>query len=99
MAIIRFGDLYNVAVRDGCAATSGCGAAESCRTPEILGTAAAAGEGTASAFFAGEDTGLTERKSAQAQIHVIAIRKIAGDDIGPTARKLAHARHPSDRDP
>jgi hypothetical protein len=62
-------------VRQRSAATAGRGSAESCRRPEILGRATAAGEGTASAFFAGEDTGLTGRKPVQAQIHLIAIRK------------------------
>ena len=53
-------------VRRRCDATAGRESAEYRGRPEILGTAAAAGEGTASAFFVGDDTHRMVRMSAQA---------------------------------
>jgi hypothetical protein len=61
--------------RNRCDAAAGHESAESCRRPEILGRSVAASEGTASRFFAEEDTGPMGRESAKAQIHLIAICK------------------------
>jgi hypothetical protein len=67
--------LRNIAVRDGCAATSGCGAAESCRSPEILGKAAAAGARTAIRVFCrGGYWPHGAKVRPGTEIHLIAIR-------------------------